>query len=74
MEVGETFTTHRNFDQLEFEQDTPPVTAHPNGRSHLSISSPFSTRMHSISVEGGNTDIHTLDSELNNFYICLPEV
>ena len=74
MEVGETFTTHRNFDQLEFEKDTPPVTAHPNGRSHFDIKSPFHNRVHGVSVEGGNTVIHTLDSELNNLYICLPEL
>ena len=74
MEVGETFTTHRNFDQLEFIRDTPPVTAHPNGQSTFHVISPFSIERHSMKVEGGNTVIQALDSDGNNLYICVPDM
>ena len=74
MEAGETFTTHRNYDQLEHFQDSPPVTAHPNGRSHFVISSTFSRKQHRLGVEGGNTVIQALDSDGNNLYICVPDM
>ena len=74
MEVGETFTTHRNYDQLEHIVDTPPVTAHPNGLRTFHVSSPFSIKRHSMKVEGGSTVIQALDSDENNLYICVPDM
>ncbi len=68
MECGETFTTHEDYDQLEF------ISEHPTGEKRFHVNSPSANRRHAILVEAGSTIIQALDSDGNNLYICLPEM
>ena len=69
MEAGETFTTHAEYDELELLKDLPR-----SGQRKFDVRSPFDSAVHGVYVEAGSTLIHALDSELNNLYICLPEM